>query len=259
MLFLAHKFFAFFQAVRLTLDVDNGAVMQYTIQDGGGDGDVGKDLVPLGESLVGGKNGGRFLIPSGNELEEQVCTLDVHGEVADFVNDEHPVLGQNLELIRQTVLKVGLLELFNELVAVDVVGGETVLCCHQAQGGDQMGLAHTGRAEKDYILPVLQETHGGKLAATRPRYACTDPSLWASVRSMCTPVSGATPRTALLFANLCGTSVPTPHSSALSAYRFGYPSTVLLSFSDALSGRFFRPIGSLSFFPLLHLKPTFFV
>ena len=137
LLFLAHKFLALLQAVRLALDVNDSAVMQYTIQDGGGDGDAGKDLVPLGESLVGGKNGGRFLIPSGNELEEQVCTLDVHGEVADFVNDEHPVLGQNLELIRQTVLKVGLLELFNELVAVDVVGGEPVLCCYQAQGGGQ--------------------------------------------------------------------------------------------------------------------------
>ena len=132
LLFLAHEFLAFFQTVRLALDVNDSAVMQDTIQDGGGDGDVGKDLVPLGEGLVGGKNGGRFLIPSGNELEEQVCTLDVHGEVADFVNDEHPVLGQNLELIRQAVLKVGLLELLNELVAVDVVGRETVPRRHQA-------------------------------------------------------------------------------------------------------------------------------
>ena len=89
--------------------------------------------------------------------------LRYHREIAHFVDDEHPVLGQNLELIRQTVLKVGHLELFNELVAVDVVGGETVLCCHQAQGGGQMGPAHTGRTAKDYILPVLQETHGGKL------------------------------------------------------------------------------------------------
>ena len=54
------------------------------------------------------------------------------------------------------------------------------------------------------------------------------------------------------------TSVPTPHSSALFVCRFGYPSTVLLSFSDSLSGRFFRPIGSLSFFLLLRHKPTFF-
>jgi hypothetical protein len=56
LLFLAHKFFMFFQAVRLTLDVDNGAVMQYLIQDGGGNGNVGKDLVPLGEGLVSGKS-----------------------------------------------------------------------------------------------------------------------------------------------------------------------------------------------------------
>ena len=29
------------------LDVDNGAVMQDTIQDGGGNSDIGKDLIPL--------------------------------------------------------------------------------------------------------------------------------------------------------------------------------------------------------------------
>ncbi len=93
MLFLAHKFFMFFQAVRLTLDVDNGAVMQYPIQDGGGNGNVGKDLVPLGEGLVGGKDGGGFLIPPGNELTEQVCALDIHGEITDLINDKHSVLG----------------------------------------------------------------------------------------------------------------------------------------------------------------------
>ena len=70
LLLLAHKFLALLQAVRLALDVNNSAVMQDAVQDGGGDGDVGKDFVPLGEGLVGGKSGGRFLIPSGNELEE---------------------------------------------------------------------------------------------------------------------------------------------------------------------------------------------
>ena len=52
-----------------------------------------KDLVPLREGLVGGKDGRRLLIPPGNELEEQVSSLDVHGKIADFVDDEHPVLG----------------------------------------------------------------------------------------------------------------------------------------------------------------------
>ena len=121
MLFLAHKFLAFFQAVGLTFDVDDSAVMQNAIQDSGGDGNVGKDLIPLGEGLVGSKDGRCFLIPSGNELEEQVCSLNIHREIADFVNDEHPVLGQNLELIWQAVLEIDLFELLNELVAIDVV------------------------------------------------------------------------------------------------------------------------------------------
>ena len=36
LLFLTHKFLAFFQTVRLALDVNDSAVMQDTIQDGGG-------------------------------------------------------------------------------------------------------------------------------------------------------------------------------------------------------------------------------
>ena len=70
LLFLAHEFLASFQAVRLAPDVDDGAVMQNAIQDGEGIGDIGKDLVPLGEGLVRGEYSIRLLIPSGNQLEE---------------------------------------------------------------------------------------------------------------------------------------------------------------------------------------------
>ena len=95
-------------------------------------------------------------------MEEQVCTLDVHGEVADFIDDEHPVLGQDLEFVRQAVLKMGLFELLNKLVAVDVVGREAMLGGHKAQGGGQMSLAHTWRSEEYHVLTVFQETHGGQ-------------------------------------------------------------------------------------------------
>ena len=47
LLFLAHKFLALLQAVRLALDVNDSAVMQDTIQDCGGDRDIGEDLIPL--------------------------------------------------------------------------------------------------------------------------------------------------------------------------------------------------------------------
>ena len=71
MLLLAHKFLAFFEAVRLAFNVNNGAVMQDAIQDGGGDGDIGKDVVPLGEGLIGSEDGGGLFISPGNQLENR--------------------------------------------------------------------------------------------------------------------------------------------------------------------------------------------
>ena len=68
MLLLFHEFLPFLQAVALALDVDDGAVVQNAVEDCGGDGDVGEDLVPLGEGLVGGKDGGGLLVPLGDQL-----------------------------------------------------------------------------------------------------------------------------------------------------------------------------------------------
>ena len=53
-------------------------MVQNAVQDSGGNGNVGKNLVPLEEGFVGCKNSGRFLVPSGNELKEQICALNVH-------------------------------------------------------------------------------------------------------------------------------------------------------------------------------------
>ena len=57
LLFLSHEFFAFFEAVGFTFDVDNGTVVKDAVEDSGGDGDVSKDLVPLGECFVRGEDG----------------------------------------------------------------------------------------------------------------------------------------------------------------------------------------------------------
>ena len=57
---------------------------------------------------------------------------------------------------------MGFFELFNELVAVDVISRESVLRSHQTESGRQVGLAHAGRAEKDDIFSVPQKAHGSE-------------------------------------------------------------------------------------------------
>ena len=49
LLFLSHEFLAFFEAAGFTLNVDNGTVVKGAVENSGGDGDVRKDLVLLGE------------------------------------------------------------------------------------------------------------------------------------------------------------------------------------------------------------------
>ena len=106
--FLLHILLALLEPEALALDVDDSGVMEYSVKDSGGNGNIGEDLVLLGESLVGGKNGGNPLVTSGDELEKQVSSLNVHRQIANFVNNEHLVLSERLELVRQTVLEMSL-------------------------------------------------------------------------------------------------------------------------------------------------------
>ena len=91
LLFLLHKLLSFFETVALAFDVDDGAVMQHAIKNGRGDGHIGEHFIPLGEGLVAGKDSGDLLIPSGNELEEQIGSLNIHRQIANFVNDKQLV------------------------------------------------------------------------------------------------------------------------------------------------------------------------
>ena len=99
LLFLSHEFLAFFEAAGFTLNVDNGTVVKGAVENSGGDGDVRKDLVLLGECFVRGEDGRGLFIASGNELKEKIGSLNIHGKVADLVNDEHPVLGKDFEFV----------------------------------------------------------------------------------------------------------------------------------------------------------------
>ena len=141
MLLLFHEFLPFLQAVALALDVYDSAVVENAVEDRGGDGDVGKDLVPLRKSFVAGKDCGDLLIPPGNELKEQICALNIHGQITNFVNDKQFVFAQSFELVRQPVFKMSLFKLLNQGVTVDVVGGKPMSGGKHAKRRSQMGLA----------------------------------------------------------------------------------------------------------------------
>ena len=127
------------------------------VWESGGDCDISKDLVPLGECFVRGEDGRGLFIASGNEPKEEIGSLNIHGKVADLINDGHPVRGENLQLVGEMVFKAGLFKQLNELVAVDVVCRESVLGSHQAECASQVGFACTRRARKTTFSPFSRK------------------------------------------------------------------------------------------------------
>jgi hypothetical protein len=52
MLFLFHVLLVLFKPVTVAFNVDDSAVMQYPVEDGGGDRNLREDFIPLGEGLI---------------------------------------------------------------------------------------------------------------------------------------------------------------------------------------------------------------
>ena len=52
MLFLFHMFLTLFKPIAFPFDVDNGAMMQNTVEDSRSDSDISEDIIPLREGLI---------------------------------------------------------------------------------------------------------------------------------------------------------------------------------------------------------------
>src|SRR6188472_4559750 len=82
--------------------------MEQTVEDGGGDDAIAEDLTPTPEALVAGENHGSALVPPTNQLEEEIGTGPVDGQVADLVDDQQAWDREDLELVFESALGEGL-------------------------------------------------------------------------------------------------------------------------------------------------------
>lgn len=62
--------------------------MQHPIENGAGDDLVAEGFAPVRVGLVGGHDHGPSLVPAGDELEEEIGSQAVDGDVADLVNNQ---------------------------------------------------------------------------------------------------------------------------------------------------------------------------
>ena len=109
-----------FEPVAGAVDGQDVAVMQESVEDGGGEDVVTEDGSPLGEVLVARDDRGAFFVSAADQLEKHVGFVAVESEIADFVDHQQRWSHEIGELAREPVGSVGCFEFADEVVE----GGE---------------------------------------------------------------------------------------------------------------------------------------
>ena len=127
-------------------------MVEKAVKDGGGDGGVAvEDGGPLFEGFIGGEDDGTAFVAGADDLEEEVGSALVDGQVANFVQDEKSGSGVFAEFGFEGSAKLGGVEGVDD---VDGVGKEDVVALQAggvAEGGGEVGLAQADKAQKQDV------------------------------------------------------------------------------------------------------------
>src|SRR5438874_1760255 len=152
------------EPIALALDHEGVAVMQESIEDGGGDDVVAEDLTPLRHALIRRDQHRRFLVAMAHELKEEMSTLAFERHVAELVDDEQLRFAVEEHPTREDALALAVDEVGEERRRRGEEHGVASLDDGAAEGDRQVRLADAGRPEEERILGAGDEAAGGQLA-----------------------------------------------------------------------------------------------
>jgi hypothetical protein len=89
------------QPIALTFDLHGDGVVQQAIQQRAGDHDIAEDLAPFAEAAVTGQDQRSAFAAGVDQLQEQVDTSGGDGQIADLIDDEQGVTGEEANALNQ--------------------------------------------------------------------------------------------------------------------------------------------------------------
>jgi hypothetical protein len=147
------------ESIAGALDLDDLGVMEQAIEQGGGDDLVAEDVAPFAEAAVGGEDHGAALVTGVDELEEQVGAAGGDRQVADLVDDQQGVAGDEADALLELSFALGLGQRGDDVgkrAEVDALAGLDGL---DAERRGEMGLASSRRSS--VILPGVWRLRSG--------------------------------------------------------------------------------------------------
>src|SRR5206468_3094592 len=153
------------EPIALALDHEGVAVMQESIEDGGGDDVVAEDLTPLRHALIRRDQHRRFLVAMAHELKEEMSTLAFERHVAELVDDEQLRFAVEEHPTREDALALAVDEVGEERRRRGEEHGVASLDDGAAEGDRQVRLADAGR--NSHILRSFRASPPFTIPGTR--------------------------------------------------------------------------------------------
>src|SRR2546427_6588017 len=153
------------EPIALALDHEGVAVMQESIEDGGGDDVVAEDLTPLRHALIRRDQHRRFLVAMAHELKEEMSTLAFERHVAELVDDEQLPFAVEEHPTREDALALAVDEVGEERRRRGEEHGVASLDDGAAEGDRQVRLADAGR--NSHILRSFRASPPFTIPGTR--------------------------------------------------------------------------------------------
>ena len=119
-------------------------------------GRIGEDAVPLAEGLIGGDQHRAAFVAGTDQFEQDRCLGLITADVGEVVEDQQMVLVELCQRGFERQFAPGNLEPLHQIGSAGEQDAPTIFDQRQADGGCQMGLAATGRAEQDEVGPLLE-------------------------------------------------------------------------------------------------------
>src|SRR5690606_29499525 len=144
-------------AVGVAADVDDMAVVQESVDQGGSHDLVAEDLSPLLEALVRREHGRSALVAPGDHLEEEHRPGTGDRQVTDLVDDQHGGVGEHLHALGKSAGGLSFLQRCDQVGERPVIDAAPGLSGGNGEADSQVRLADAWRAEKDDVLLALDE------------------------------------------------------------------------------------------------------
>ncbi len=138
--------------------------MAEPVEDGGCDDGAAEDLAPVGQSPVGGDDGGvLFVVAQVDDLVERGGGRSVHWQQADVVDHEDRWCGVGLELRREVALAAGLGDVRDHLFGVGELAAVAIVDRECGERDCEVGLAATRLAQEQHGSSGFHEPQRGQV------------------------------------------------------------------------------------------------